>query len=122
MSSPENLYSILDRIEQRPGLYLSSATLSALDDYLSGYEQARWTLRMDDSETPSFSRFSDFCLQKLGKAGSWVEVAIDPDTDMKHVKHFPGPTWHSTLREAEPDDEKAFLLFFSLLRAYRAKA
>lgn len=122
MTSPENLYSILDRIEKRPGLYLSSATLSALDDYLSGYEDARHALRPGERDAPSFDRFSDFCLQKLGNAGSWVEVEIDPNTDEKSVKHIPGPTWHRVLREAEPDGEKAFLLFFSLLREYRAKA
>ncbi len=107
-----NIYSILEKIEQRPGMYLSRPGFGAICDFLIGYDLALLNNQFAEQEQPPFRDFNDFVLKKLGK--DW---AIAPNVPGEI--HPSLLSWQSAIGDAVPDDNEAMKIFFDFLRQYR---
>jgi len=107
-----NRYSILDKIEQRPGMYLSRPGFGAICDFINGYDFALLYNQFAEQEQPPFSGFNDFVLKKLDK--DW---AIAPKVPGRI--HPSLLSWERAIADAAPDDGEAMRIFFDFLRQYR---
>ncbi len=59
-----NLYQTLDKMRERPGMYLGEATLTALSHFISGFYEG---CNYEAEEQPSFDGFNDFVGNYYGK-------------------------------------------------------
>lgn len=100
------IYELLGLIEDKPHFFLTSKSITALQDFLTGY----FARRIDDNETyhpgePSLDNFKYWVLARRGPEGGI------------------GSPYRSTLLpECEGDEEKAFYKFFELLREFKEES
>ncbi|HEX8371429.1 MAG TPA: hypothetical protein VF585_01510 [Chthoniobacterales bacterium] len=101
-SSPMDIYNLLEAIREKPGMYLTSRTLSALKDFISGYYCDPERRSTESTEEPPFSDL-----------GAWI-CQVHPAT------HRGGSWFHHCLDAAESDSE-AFDYYHHLLKTYRSR-
>ncbi len=92
-----NLYTILDKMRERPGMYLGAASLTLLGSFIDGiYEGCNY----ENSETPAFSGFNDFVGNYYGKytTAGWKNLIL--------ADHF-------------GNEEEAIKRFFEILDEFR---
>lgn len=98
-----NIYDLLDRMRQRPGLYLGVKSISRLSAFLDGYvlafDDASLALEMGD---PSFARFSEWVAQTQGQPESIA-------------------SWNDLILWEVDDEEIAVDEFYKLLDKFRAE-
>ncbi|MBK0403564.1 hypothetical protein I5M27_11245 [Adhaeribacter sp. BT258] len=98
----EKLYEMLDLIRRKPNMWLTSKSITSLQDFLNGYLMVRWN---DESlYNPGDSSFADFVLWILEK-GEW-----------KFTKHNVFSS--ILLDENNGDEEKGFDKFFEYLETF----
>jgi hypothetical protein len=97
---PENLYHLIAQIKARPGMYLESATITALKCFLDGYNFA---CRIKDAEErldPPWQDFHEFVRARTGFAestGGWC---------------------YMLLHHCDGDEEAALAVFFDMFAAF----
>jgi hypothetical protein len=96
-----SLFELLEKINQKPGLYIGTASVTALRHFLVGYKFARQEMKLlpTEAELDFYQEFQPwlqnrFCLQTVN---SWDKILL-----FKFV-----------------DEKAAFTNFFSLLEAFR---
>jgi hypothetical protein len=99
-----DIYELLENIRKRPGMYLSTPTLSSLRDFLTGLSVGQH-YRLDD--TKGESSFSDF--------SAWF--------DHHHRAPAAGTGgWYRAISYESPDEKQAFVRFFEYLATYRQRS
>jgi hypothetical protein len=94
----ETLYQVLDRIRERPAMYMGDASISTLNAFVYGFLTA---CNGGTQETPPFSGFNDF----LGKY---------------YGKHTTAGWKNLILADNYGNEQQALTDFYRLLDAYRA--
>lgn len=97
-----DIYNIIDKIYERPNRYLFERKISALWNYLRGYQNALCDLKIHQKDLPNFDYFS-----------TWICGRINTNYDLSV-----GWYWH-LLKYYNDDEEKAFLEFFNFLIEFR---
>ena len=98
----KKIYEILDLIEKRPLIFLTSKSISALQDFLNGY----LTLQRDDLynyNEPDFDEFKYWILQKNDQLGG--------------IQH---PFSRVLLADCNGDEVKAFEKFYFYLNEFKS--
>ncbi len=70
-----NLYTVLDRMRERPALYMGEASLTALNNFIYGFREG---CNYENSEEPSFDKFNDFIGNYYGKytTAGWKNLIL----------------------------------------------
>jgi hypothetical protein len=94
-----NLYEILDKIRERPAMYMGEHSLSALYHFINGFYMAH---NNETYETPSFDGFNDFVGKFYGKytTAGWKNLIL--------ADHF-------------GNEHEAVTRFYELLDEFRAQ-
>ena len=75
-----NLYEILNRIKETPGMYLGRPSVSDLFMFLVGYEFARTEMgaELDENEELFYESFQPWLQQRLGvkSVTSWAKLIM----------------------------------------------
>ena len=75
-----NLYEILNRIKETPGMYLGRPSVSDLFMFLVGYEFARTEMgaELDENEELFYDSFQPWLQQRLGvkSVTSWAKLIM----------------------------------------------
>ena len=91
--------------------------MASLEAFLAGYETGLLNHRILERETPPFSGFGAFVSARVGRAGERATAELPGGAlDLGSIG------WATAIREAAPNDREALVLFFKLLREYRAQA
>jgi hypothetical protein len=61
-----SLYGLIQQISRRPGMYFEEKSLSALYNFIKGFEMACHVHGIDETESPSFGEFHEFVRRKTG--------------------------------------------------------
>jgi hypothetical protein len=109
-SMEQSLYKWLDKIEARPGLYLSEPSFACLTSFIAGFEIALISRHVSDDTDPPFSSFDKYVAQRL-----------EHRTTEEERSNLGGPSWSRCILAVETTDVGAFNLFFTLLREFRAR-
>lgn len=75
----ENLYSLLDQIKDKPGIYLGYASVSNLYMFLCGYEYSHEQLNIPLSEAEAeFHEFQPWLQERFGvkTSASWARIIL----------------------------------------------
>jgi hypothetical protein len=99
----QTIYELLGRIQTRPGMYLSSRTLSSLHDFLNGYSVGLNSVYDERENEPSFGDFSAwFCYHHRNlRAGSGG--------------------WYGAIMDELLNDKQAFDRFFEYIATYHQR-
>jgi hypothetical protein len=100
------IYEMLSLIQKRPTLFLTSKSISSLQDYLNGY--LIWTLGNNEIYNPGDPDFDNFKYWMLSKDDRVSGVGF--------------PYSRILLLECEGQEEKAFDRFFEYLEEYKAES
>lgn len=82
----EYLYHLLERIKQRPGMYIGQCSITRLNMLLVGYSQARMELGLPRTEQEkSFDHFQEWIQNKYNVTASqgWDSIILANSTDEK---------------------------------------
>jgi hypothetical protein len=97
-----NLYSYIDLIRTRPGMYIGGQTVSLMAYHIAGYEAAcRWK-GVEESLDPPWYDFHEYVRERTGfgeSTSGWSNMLL---------QHCGG------------DGAKALALFFTMLDAFRS--
>lgn len=97
------MFELLDKIHQKPGLYLGTASITALRHFLVGYKFARQEMGLlpTDAELDFYQEFQPWLQRRfhLQMVNSWDRILL-----FKFV-----------------DEKIAFIHFFSLLEEFRQR-
>ncbi len=95
-----NVFELLEKIEQKPGLYLGSASVTALRHFLVGYKFARQELGIlpTEEELDFYQEFQP-----------WLQVKLSVQTVN---------SWDKVLLLKCVDEKAAFVYFFQLLKKF----
>lgn len=86
----EYLYHLLERIKQRPGMYLGQPTISRLHMLLVGYSQARMELGLPrTSQEEELDKFQDWIqrLYSIDSSQDWASIILGNTVDEKEAFH-----------------------------------
>jgi hypothetical protein len=75
---PTNLYDYIDRMRERPAMWLGTAELTALRNFTDAYQVALQTHGIDERLDPPLHEFHDFCaryFQSTSVAG-WCNIIL----------------------------------------------
>ncbi len=111
-----NLYTHLDHVELRPGMYLSPPRFASLVAFLDGYEFALTFNHISGNEDPPFRRFPEYVAKEFGVSDG------PPSLDSRVIDFTNRRTWPELILQRFPDDDSALLCFFNLLRRYRSSS
>jgi hypothetical protein len=99
---PGTLYDQIDRMRQRPAMWLGEATLTALQRFTDAYQFALMQHGIDEHLDPPLGEFHDFCaryFQSASEAG-WHRIIL--------ANHY-------------GQEEEALVHFFTLFDDFRAR-
>jgi hypothetical protein len=70
-----DLYEMLDKMRERPGMYLGGTSITLMGAYIDGFRAAN---NYETSETPSFDNFNDFVGNFYGKhtTAGWKNLIL----------------------------------------------
>ena len=114
----ERTYSILKKLEKKPGMYLGKPTLKAFSDFLRGYDTALKDLEVSENFFPSYD-FYQFVACKLDfseSAVSWDDMILafsmgfDPKESIQWETYFNGAT--------KEQHYESINLFYKLVHEY----
>ncbi|BAU15448.1 hypothetical protein LEP3755_60060 [Leptolyngbya sp. NIES-3755] len=86
----EYLYDLLERIRQRPGMYLGSVSVTRLSAFLGGYMCSRTESQLPDTpQEEEFSGFQDWiqARYKITSAHGWEQIILFHSSDEKDAFH-----------------------------------
>ncbi|MCU0543631.1 MAG: hypothetical protein MUE44_15870 [Oscillatoriaceae cyanobacterium Prado104] len=95
----EFFFDLLQRIKQRPGMYLGKPSITRLRAFLDGYEMARAELGLPDTEQQ----------QQLEGFQEWIQ---------ERYKITSTHGWHSIILFFSADERDALDRFFELLEVF----
>ncbi|HAT16129.1 MAG TPA: hypothetical protein DCS91_23595 [Microcoleaceae bacterium UBA11344] len=95
----EYFFDLLQRIKQRPGMYLGKCSISRLRAFLNGYEMARAELGLPDTEQQ----------QQLDGFQEWIQ---------ERYKITSSHGWDSIILFFSADERDALDNFFKLLEEF----
>lgn len=96
----EYLYEMLQRIKQRPGMYLGRCSITRLRSFLDGYMDARQDLCLPLTEQE----------QEFGGFQEWVQKRFNINSNH---------SWDSIILFYSADEREALSTFFELFEAFR---
>lgn len=96
-----NIFDILKKIEQKPGLYIGTASVTALRQFLVGYKFARQEMGIMPTEEE---------LDFYQKFQPWLQV---------HSAIQTANSWDTIILFKCADGKAAFASFFRLLKQFR---
>ncbi|AFY48162.1 hypothetical protein Nos7524_2319 [Nostoc sp. PCC 7524] len=82
----EYFYHLLERIKQRPGMYIGQCSITRLNMLLVGYSQARMELGLPRTEQEkNFDNFQKWIQSKFNikSSQSWDSIILSTSTDEK---------------------------------------
>ncbi|MBD2344855.1 hypothetical protein [Anabaena subtropica] len=95
----EYLYHLLERIKQRPGMYIGQCSITRLNMLLVGYSQARMELGLPRTkQEKNFDNFQE-----------WVQNKFNINTSQ---------SWDSIILANSTDEKDAFYKFFQLFEQF----
>ena len=70
-----DLYLMLDKMRERPGMYLGTTSITLMGAFIDGFRAAN---NYETSETPSFDNFNDFVGNFYGKhtTAGWKNLIL----------------------------------------------
>jgi hypothetical protein len=95
----EYLYHLLERIKQRPGMYIGQCSITRLNMLLIGYSQARMELGLPRTEQEK--NFDDF--------QEWIQSKFNINTSQG---------WDSIILSNSTNEKDAFYKFFQLFEQF----
>lgn len=98
-----NLYSYIDQIRTRPGMYIGGLSVTLLFQHIAGYDAACLWKGIDEQLDPPWEDFHDFVAARTGFAEStsgWANMLLS------HCDH---------------DEAKALGVFFEMFDFFREK-
>lgn len=84
----EYLYNLLERIKQKPGMYLGNCSITRLNMLLVGYSQARMELELPRTvQEQEFDQFQEWIQHKYNISDSkgWDSIILLNSTDEKEA-------------------------------------
>ncbi|MDJ1501192.1 hypothetical protein [Xanthocytophaga agilis] len=97
----EDIYQLLDKIKPRPGMYLGKGSISALAQFIGGYDYAFHSLGIDNPEMPPFHMFHEWAAHRF----NWYEATAG---------------WsHIILQECEGNEARALDVFYQVLEDFK---
>jgi hypothetical protein len=97
------VFDLLEKISQQPGLYLGTASITALRHFLVGYKFARQEIGLPQTET-ELDFYQEF--------QPWLQQRLHLQT---------ANSWDSILLFQFVDEKTAFAHFFALLKEFRCR-
>ncbi|MCC3405758.1 MAG: hypothetical protein JGK17_09230 [Microcoleus sp. PH2017_10_PVI_O_A] len=97
-----NLFELLKKIEQKPGLYIGTASVTALRQFLVGYKFARQEMGIMPTEEEELDFYQEF--------QPWLQVHFSIQT---------ANSWDTIILFKCADGKAAFASFFRLLEQFR---
>ncbi|MCF4966609.1 hypothetical protein [Nostoc sp. CMAA1605] len=95
----EYLYHLLERIKQRPGMYIGQCSITRLNMLLIGYSQARMELGLPRTEQEKhFDNFQE-----------WIQIKFNINSSQ---------SWDSIILSNSTDEKDAFYKFFQLFEQF----
>ncbi len=96
-----NIFELLEKIEQKPGLYIGTASVTALRQFLVGYKFARQEMGIlpTEEELDFYQEFQP-----------WLQIHFSLQT---------ANSWDTILLFKSVEGKAAFAYFFRLLREFR---
>ena len=96
-----NIFELLEKIEQKPGLYIGTASVTALRQFLVGYKFARQEMGIlpTEEELDFYQEFQP-----------WLQIYFSIQT---------ANSWDTILLFKSVEGKAAFVYFFRLLREFR---
>ncbi|ABA20706.1 hypothetical protein Ava_1082 [Trichormus variabilis ATCC 29413] len=95
----EYLYHLLERIKQRPGMYIGHCSITRLNMLLVGYSQARMELGLPRTkQEKNFDNFQE-----------WIQIKFNINTSQ---------SWDSIILANSTDEKDAFYKFFQLFEQF----
>lgn len=82
----EYLHHLLERIKQRPGMYIGQCSITRLNMLLVGYSQARMELGLPRTEQEkNFDNFQEWIQDKfnINSSQSWESIILSNSTNEK---------------------------------------
>jgi hypothetical protein len=98
----ENLYQLIEQIKVRPAMYLGSTTITALQNFIDGYNFACYIKDVEERLSPPWQDFHEFVRARTGFAestGGWC---------------------YMLLHHCDGDETVALALFFEWFAAFTA--
>jgi hypothetical protein len=97
------LYGLIQQISHRPGMYFEDKSLSALYNFIKGFEMACYVHSIDEHELPPFGEFHEFVRRKTGFSEStsgWKKMLLSFNNE---------------------DEEKALEMFFNVFGEFAGR-
>jgi hypothetical protein len=114
-----DLYKVIEKISVRTGMYIGDQTLSNVDSYLSGYEEAMNEAGIRNATYPSLVHFRDWLKVRFGfvsdvPGSSNMILALAVGYECK--KALP---WEKMKIASEAQHVRSLELFFGLVKEYK---
>jgi hypothetical protein len=102
-NTQEYLYDLLDRVKQRPGMYLGKVSLTRLKMLLMGYSMSRGELGLQlTQQEKQFAKFQQ-----------WIQTKYQINSS---------EGWESIILSQAEDEKLAFDLFFELFEEFNLES
>jgi geranylgeranyl pyrophosphate synthase len=104
IAPPKNLYELILQIRKRPGMYLRTANISAMENFINGYTYVCHFKDIDENEKPAWGEFHEFVRKRTGfyeSTSGWCGMILSVN---------------------DQDEVKALAMFFNLFEAFLASA
>jgi len=114
-----DLYKVIEKISVRTGMYIGDQTLSNVDSYLNGYEDAMNDAGIRNATYPSLVHFRDWLKVKFdfvsdvpGSGNMILALAVgyEPKKDLP---------WAKMKNASEAQHIRSLELFFGLVEEYK---
>ncbi len=99
-----SLYDLILQIHERPGMYFDAGSISALENFISGYTYACYVKNINENENPAWEDFHEFVRRHTGFSEStsgWCRMILSVNNQ---------------------DEAKSLAMFFKLFEAFLASA
>ncbi|MFC0608991.1 hypothetical protein ACFFGQ_14710 [Rufibacter quisquiliarum] len=105
ITSANRIYEVLELIKSRPTLWLTSKTISSLQNFLNGYLLLGFSVDLYEPNQPDINEFSYWIYEQGKETGGKENIFL------KVLK-----------KECDGDEEKAFNKFFEYLEEFKKNA
>lgn len=113
------LYSAIEKISVRTGMYTGDQTLSNIASYIYGYEQAMNDAGVEDATNPKFEYFRPWLKKKYDFSSDvpgWTNMILALAVGCDPKRSLP---WERMASATEDEHIKSVKLFFSLVEEYK---
>lgn len=76
----KSLYELIDLIRTRPAMFIGSASITALQNFINGYTYACYVKDIEENERPPWGDFHEFVRARTGfyeSTSGWCDMILD---------------------------------------------